>query len=157
MHHNAKPISVQGNDGQIRHQNLCSRPPTFASCVLTPESCFHRPDLNNVKPFFNPIIIQQQPLSVTKEDKHSAMRAMFQITCHNCNKCRHMAKSCPEGKLGKGNTSTPPLGMRPTLAPANFQAHYPIITPPKRFPFHNFNNTQHPASKLTKQPDFYHL
>ncbi|MBW0521052.1 hypothetical protein O181_060767 [Austropuccinia psidii MF-1] len=138
---------------------LCSRSPPFASCVLILESFFQQPEVNDVTPSFNLMTIQQWPLSIPKGDKHSAMRTMFQVTCHNCNKQGHMAKDCPKSKLGRATTSALPLGIRPMVAPPNFQAHYPIITPPTNFPCHNshqpFHNNQHPASRLTKQPEFY--
>ncbi|MBW0479524.1 hypothetical protein O181_019239 [Austropuccinia psidii MF-1] len=137
----------------------CGRPPTFAFCVLTLESCFQRPEVNDVTPSFNSMAIHQQPLSMPEDDEHYAIHTMFQITCHNCNKQGHMAKDCPEPKLTRPTTSAPPIGIRPMVAPANFQAHSPIITPPTTFPFHNshqpFHHNQHPASRLTKQPDFY--
>ncbi|MBW0530213.1 hypothetical protein O181_069928 [Austropuccinia psidii MF-1] len=137
---------------------LCGRSPTFASCVLTLESCFQRPEVNDVTPSFNSMTIQQRPLSIPEGDEQSALCTMFQVTCHNCNKWGHVAKDCPESKLGRATTSAPPLGIRPTVAPANFQTHYPMIRPPTNFPFHNshqpFQHNQHPASRLTKQLDF---
>ncbi|MBW0466269.1 hypothetical protein O181_005984 [Austropuccinia psidii MF-1] len=138
---------------------LCGRSPTFASCVLTLESCFQRPEINDVTPSFNSMSLQQRPLPVTEGDEHSAMRSVFQITCHNCNKRGHMAKDCPESKLRRTTTSTPLPNIKPAIAPATFQAHYPIITPPTDPPFHNSHQTshnkQHTGSQLTKQPDFY--
>ncbi|MBW0496924.1 hypothetical protein O181_036639 [Austropuccinia psidii MF-1] len=135
----------------------CGRPPTFASCVLTLESCFQRPEINDITPSFNSMTIHQKPLPMPEDDEHRAMRTMLQMTCHNCNKRGHMARDCPEPKLARSTTSAPPLTVRPAMAPANFQAHYPIITPPTTFPFHNshqpFYHNQTP--KPTKQPDFY--
>ncbi|MBW0485389.1 hypothetical protein O181_025104 [Austropuccinia psidii MF-1] len=137
----------------------CGRSPTFASCVLTLESCFQRPEVNDVTPSFNLMTIQQRPLPVMGDDEHTAMCTMFQVTCHNCNKRGHMAKDCPESKSGRINTSSSLPNIRPTVAPANFQAHYPIITPPTNFPFtnshQNLHNNTHPISKITKPPDFY--
>ncbi|MBW0497544.1 hypothetical protein O181_037259, partial [Austropuccinia psidii MF-1] len=82
-----------------------------------------------------------------------------EVTCHNCNKQGHMAKDFPKSKSGRVNTSTSFPNIRPAVAPANFQAHYPIITPPTVFPFtnshQNFHNNNHPTLKMTKQPDFY--
>ncbi|MBW0531620.1 hypothetical protein O181_071335 [Austropuccinia psidii MF-1] len=137
----------------------CGRPPTFASCVLTLESCFQRPEVNDITASFNSMTIHQRPLSMPEDGEHQAMRTMFQITCHNCNKRGHMARDCPEAKLARPTTSSPPLVMRPMMAPTNFQAHYPIITPPTTFPFHNshqpLHHKQQAASKPTKQPDLY--
>ncbi|MBW0476803.1 hypothetical protein O181_016518 [Austropuccinia psidii MF-1] len=137
----------------------CGRSPTFASCVLTLESCFQRPEVNDITPSFNSMTMQQRPLPVVGDDEHTAMRTMFQVTCHNCNKRGHMAKDCPESKSGRINTSSSLPNIRPTVAPANFQAHYPIITPPTNFPFtnshQNLHHNTHPVSKITKPPDFY--
>ncbi|MBW0473865.1 hypothetical protein O181_013580 [Austropuccinia psidii MF-1] len=96
----------------------------------------------------------------TKGDEHSAVHTVFKVKFHNCNKRGHMAKNFPEGKIGREPPIyTPSHGMRLELAPAHSQAHYPIITPPTHFSFHNslhiLNNPQHPTTKLKNQPDFY--
>ncbi|MBW0489460.1 hypothetical protein O181_029175 [Austropuccinia psidii MF-1] len=143
--------------GQLIQCAVMRRPEVYRAMMDKLDT--ERPEVNDVTPSFNSMTMQQRPLTVMEGDEHTAMRTMFQVTCHNCNKRGHMAKDCPESKSGRVNTSSLLPNIRPTVAPANFQAHYPIITPPTNFPFtnshQNLNNNTHPISKITKPPDFY--
>ncbi|MBW0468164.1 hypothetical protein O181_007879 [Austropuccinia psidii MF-1] len=131
----------------------CGKATTFASCVLTLESCFQRPEVTDMHPSFNSITMMAPDISPAKEE-HAALKATMQLICHNCNKHGHMARNCPNLLGHRPNTVAPTNNaFKPIVAPPQYHAHYPIITPPVQFPFNSLHQPYLP--KAPSQPDLY--
>ncbi|MBW0508421.1 hypothetical protein O181_048136 [Austropuccinia psidii MF-1] len=126
----------------------CGKTITFASCVMTLESCYQRPEVIDLVPSFN------SAPSPSTEDKHLAMQAMPNIVCHVCNKQGHMARSFPMNRNKKTfPTSFHDNSAKPLFAPTQYHAHSPIITPPALFPFKPYHPQQQTIHSA--QPDLY--
>ncbi|MBW0485619.1 hypothetical protein O181_025334 [Austropuccinia psidii MF-1] len=131
----------------------CGKTTTFASCVLNLESCFQRPEANDIQPSFNSIKMTARP-DFSEKEEHTALRSTMQLICHTCNKDGHIARYCPELLGQKTNTATPTNNaFRPMMTLPQYHAHYPIITPPVPFPFNSFHQPY--QSKAPQQPDLY--
>ncbi|MBW0481398.1 hypothetical protein O181_021113 [Austropuccinia psidii MF-1] len=137
--------------GQLLQRAIIKRPTIYRSVMDKLDGDASDPKQSNIS--LDPSSASPHPTDVAS---HTALRTSMSITCHLCQRRGHMAKECPNTKDGnrlRPQNTTP--SMKPIITPAQYQAHYPIITPPTQIPFHASQQTFSNTFKQQRFADLY--
>ncbi|MBW0540912.1 hypothetical protein O181_080627, partial [Austropuccinia psidii MF-1] len=91
----------------------CGKTTTFASCILNLESCFQRPEANDIQPSFNSIKMTPRPDSPEKEE-HTALRNQYRNTYKQRLQANDDVTPIPCSLSNNHPTSTLPLQLIPS-------------------------------------------